>query len=126
VIERTYIHIAGPKGAGKTMLAEAVLRAFEGPTIAVRCERDHRLAEAEETKGARDPEVRRYRAAGATGAARLRFTTEDEDGDSFFCCDVMSDYSTAVLIEGDCLATAPSSTSISRSSSHRRCSLAPG
>lgn len=102
MIERGYIHIAGPRGAGKTTLAEAVLRAFDGPTIAVRCERDDRLDEAKESKAARDPEVRRYREAGASGAARLRFPAEDEDGDSFFCSDVMSDYSKAVLIEGDC------------------------
>jgi hypothetical protein len=102
VIERAYIHMTGPKGAGKTTLAEAVLHAFDGPTIAVRCERDDRLDEAKESKGARDPEVRRYREAGASGAARLRFPAEDEDGDSFFCSDVMSDYSKAVLIEGDC------------------------
>ncbi len=102
VIERGYIHIAGPKSAGKTTLAEAVLRAFDSPTIAVRCERDDRLAEAKEAKGARDPEVRRYREAGASGATRLRFPAEDEDGDPFFCSDVMSDYSKAVLIEGDC------------------------
>jgi hypothetical protein len=56
----------------------------------------------EETNGARDPEVRRYRDAGATRAGRLRFRTKDEDGLSFFCSDVMSDYSKAVLIEGGC------------------------
>ena len=102
MIERAYIHITGPSGAGKTTLAEAVLRAFDGPTIAVRCERDDRLDEAKESKAARDPEVRRYREAGASGAARLRFPSEDEDGDSFFCSDVMTDYSKAVMIEGDC------------------------
>ncbi len=102
MIERGYIHIAGPKGAGKTTLAEAMLRAFDGPTIAVRCERDDRLDEAKESASARDPEVRRYREAGASGAARLRYPAEDEDGDSFFCSDVMRDYSKAILIEGDC------------------------
>lgn len=102
MIERGYLRIAGPTGVGKTTLAEAVLRAFDGPTIAVRCERDDRLAEVEESKGARDPELRRYREAGASGAARLRFPTDDRGGDSFFCSDVMNDYSKAVIIEGEC------------------------
>jgi hypothetical protein len=102
MIERAYVHIAGPEGAGKTTLAEAILRAFDGPTIAVRCERDDRLDEAKESKGGRDPEVRRYREAGASGAGRLRFSANDKDGDSFFCSDIMTDYSKAVIIEGDC------------------------
>jgi hypothetical protein len=101
VIERAYVHVAGPKGAGKTALVDAILRSFDGLTIVVRCERDDRLSSAKESKGARDAEVRRYREAGATGAARLRFPGEDE-GDSFFTSDVMNDYSNAVVIEGDC------------------------
>lgn len=46
MIARAYIHIAGPKGGGKTTLAEAMLRAFDAPITAVRCERDDRLDEA--------------------------------------------------------------------------------
>ena len=40
MVERAYIHVAGPKGFGKTTLVEAVLGAFDGPAIAVRCQRD--------------------------------------------------------------------------------------
>ena len=72
MIERAYIHVTGPEGSGKTTLV------------------------------ARDAELRRYREAGASGAARFAFPAEEEDGDGFFCSNVMSDYSKAVLIEGDC------------------------
>jgi len=102
VIERAYIHVTGPEGSGKTTLVEAILGAFDGPAITVRCRRDDDLDESVESAPARDAELRRYREAGASGAARFAFPAEEEDGDSFFCSKVMSDYSKAVLIEGDC------------------------
>jgi len=102
MIERAYIHVAGPEGSGKTTLVEAILGAFHGPAITVRCRRDDDLDESVESAPARDAELRRYREAGASGAARFAFPAEEEDGDSFFCSKVMSDYSKAVLIEGDC------------------------
>ena len=102
MIERAYIHVTGPEGSGKTTLVEAILGAFDGPAITVRCRRDDDLDESVESAPARDAELRRYREAGASGAARFAFPAEEEDGDSFFCSKVMSDYSKAVLIEGDC------------------------
>jgi hypothetical protein len=102
MIERAYIHVAGPEGSGKTTLVDAILRAFDGPAITVRCRRDDDLDESVESAPARDVELRRYREAGASGAARFAFPAEEEDGDGFFCSNVMSDYSKAVLIEGDC------------------------
>ena len=102
MIERAYIHVTGPEGSGKTTLVEAILGAFDGPAITVRCRRDDDLDESVESAPARDAELRRYREAGASGAARFAFPAEEEDGDSFFCSKVMSDYSKAVLIEDDC------------------------
>ncbi len=102
MIERAYIHVAGPEGSGKTTLVEAILGAFDGPAITVRCRRDDDLDESVESAPARDAELRRYREAGASGAARFAFPAEAEEGDGFFCSKVMSDYSKAVLIEGDC------------------------
>ena len=102
MIERAYIHVAGPEGSGKTTLVEAILGSFDGPTITVRCQRDDDLDESVECAPARDAELRRYREAGVSGAARFAFSVEDDDGDGFFCSEVMNDYSKAVLIEGDC------------------------
>ncbi len=102
MIERAYIHVTGPDDSGKTTLVEAILGAFDGPAITVRCRRDDDLDESVESTPARDDELRRYREAGASGAARFAFPAEEEDGDGFFCSKVMSDYSKAVLIEGDC------------------------
>lgn len=102
MIERAYVHVTGPKGSGKTTLVEAILAAFDGPTITVRCRRKDDLAESVESAHPRDAELRRYREAGASGAACFEFPGEEEDGDGFFCSNVMSDYSKAVLIEGDC------------------------
>ena len=102
MIERAYIHVTGPEGSGKTILVEAILGAFDGPAITVRCRRDDDLDDSVESAPARDPELRRYREAGASGAARFAFPAEEEDGDGFFCSQVMSDYSKAVLIKGDC------------------------
>jgi hypothetical protein len=101
MIERAYIHVAGPERAGKTTLIEAILGAFDGPAITVRCRRHDDRGESVQSAPARDAELRRYREAGASGAARFDFP-EEEDGDGFFCSEVMSDYSKAVLIEGDC------------------------
>lgn len=102
MIERAYIHVTGPEGSGKTTLVEVILGAFDRPAITVRCRRDDDLDECVESAPARDTELRRYREASASGAARFAFPAEAEDGDGFFCSNVMSDYSKAVLIEGGC------------------------
>jgi hypothetical protein len=99
---RPFIHVAGPSGAGKTALVEALLGAFTGPVICVRGQRDDRLREPKESAPARDAELGQYRKAGASGVARYRFGGAEEDRDSFFSTDFMNDYSQAVVIEGDC------------------------
>ncbi len=53
MIERAYIHVAGPKGSGKTALVETILGAFDGPAITVRCQRKDDLADSVESAPAR-------------------------------------------------------------------------
>jgi hypothetical protein len=43
----------------------------------------------------------RYRQAGATGIALFEFPKDDAGSDAFFTTDLMSDYSEAVIVEGD-------------------------
>ena len=45
--------------------------------------------------------MRRYRKAGATGAALFEFSGKDIGSDEFFMTDLMQDYSQGVVIEGD-------------------------
>ena len=68
VISRVIIHVDGPLGAGKTAVVERLLGALEEWVLAVRCRRDESLRQARESSSARDPEVLRYRAAGASDA----------------------------------------------------------
>jgi hypothetical protein len=64
VISRVIIHVDGPPGAGKTAFVERLLGVLDEWVLAVRCRRDESLRQAREPSSARDPEVRRYRAAG--------------------------------------------------------------
>ncbi len=73
MIERAVIHEAGPDGSGKTAFIEAVLAAVRGPIVVARCARDEALSAPSETTPASSPELRRYREAGATGAALFAF-----------------------------------------------------
>jgi ABC-type lipoprotein export system ATPase subunit len=57
VTERACVHVTGPEGSGKTTLVEAILGAFDGPTITVRCRRDDDLDESIESAPARDAEL---------------------------------------------------------------------
>jgi hypothetical protein len=47
------------------------------------------------------PELRRYRDAGASGAARFTFPNLRDAHDAFFESDLMADYSEAAILEGD-------------------------
>ena len=49
------------------------------------CTRDDKVRKSQETVPKTDPELRRYREAGASGAALLRFPTGDVGSDAFFC-----------------------------------------
>jgi hypothetical protein len=72
VISRAIIHIDGAPGAGKTAFVERLLGALDESVLAVRCRRDESLRHARESWSARDPEVHRYRAAGAPDGGRSR------------------------------------------------------
>jgi hypothetical protein len=101
MIERAVIHVGGPPGAGKTMLIESLLRSYDGLVLVARCVRDDSLRSSRETAPKRHPEMRRYREAGASGAALFRFPSADIDSDAFYTTDLMQDYSQAIVVEGD-------------------------
>jgi molybdopterin-guanine dinucleotide biosynthesis protein len=101
VISRVIIHVDGPPGAGKTAFVERLLGALDEWVLAVRCRRDESLRQARESSSARDPEVRRYRAAGASDAGRFTFPSGRDAADDFFASRLMTDVSDVVVIEGD-------------------------
>jgi hypothetical protein len=101
VRERALIHVAGPERAGKTTFIERVLGCACDWILAARCVRDDSLRESRETAPKAHPELRRYREAGATGAALFAFPEGDIGSDAFFVTRLMEDYSKAVLLEGD-------------------------
>jgi hypothetical protein len=96
------IHVGGPPGAGKTTLVEALLAHTDDMIIATRCIRDDTLPEPRESFTTTDPELRRYRMAGAHAAARYAFPGTADAHDAFFGTEIMQDFSHAVVTEGDC------------------------
>jgi hypothetical protein len=102
VRQRALIHVDGPPGAGKTTLVEALLVHTDHMITATRCVRDETLPEPRESAAKSDPELRRFRAAGAHAAARYTFPGASDAHDAFFQTDVMQDFSHAAVIEGDC------------------------
>jgi hypothetical protein len=101
MIERAYVHVGGPPGSGKTTFIEAMLARTDALTLAARCLRDDTLAQARESAPRTHPELRRYRQAGAAGAAVYTFPGRKSDTDDFFMTNLMMDYSQAVVLEGD-------------------------
>jgi molybdopterin-guanine dinucleotide biosynthesis protein len=101
VISQVIIHVDGPPGAGKTAFVERLLGALDEWVLAVRCRRDESLRQARESSSARDPEVRRYRAAGASDAGRFAFPAARDSADDFFTSRLLTDVSDVVVIEGD-------------------------
>ena len=101
MIERSLIHVAGPPGSGKTAFIEMLLRGIDGPVLVARCVRNDALRGPRESAPKTDSELKRYRAAGASGAARFVFPHGDAAFDDFFTTDLMADYSEAVVLEGD-------------------------
>ena len=99
--ERTLVHVAGPKGAGKTTFIEATLGALGWFALAARCVRDDSLRRSRETSPKAHPELRRFREAGATGAALFAFPESAIGSDAFFVTHLMEDYSEAAVLEGD-------------------------
>jgi hypothetical protein len=100
--QRALVHVAGPTGAGETSFVEALLRGVDEPVICVRAERDDSLRVPRESAPKTAGELRRYLGAGASAVARYCFPATHADPDAFFMMDFMQDYSTAVIIEGDC------------------------
>lgn len=102
MIRRTFVHVAGPPAAGKTTLVEDVLTHDRQNLIAAaRCRRDDALTEPQETAPETDPELGRYRAAGAMMVTRYDFPATRDTQDAFFQSDLMGAYSAAVVLEGD-------------------------
>jgi RecA/RadA recombinase len=102
VRERALIHIGGPPGAGKTTFIEtAIANAGERVIIAARCRRDDSLSQPRESLPKTDPELRRYRAAGACGEALYSFPAGGDAHDAFFMTSFMENYSNGVFLEGD-------------------------
>ncbi|MCX7037700.1 MAG: hypothetical protein NT005_00930 [Spirochaetes bacterium] len=99
--ERPIVHVAGPPGCGKTTFIESVLGATDGLLIAARCVRDDTLRHTRETAPRTHPELRRYREAGASGAALFVFPKSDIGSDAFFMTELMADYSQGVILEGN-------------------------
>ncbi len=101
MIERAYIHVGGPQGCRKTTFVEAVLGGTDEAILAARGVRNDALRRARETAPKAHPELRRYRQAGASGAAVFAFPKSDIGSEAFFMTDLMSDYSEGVVVEGD-------------------------
>jgi hypothetical protein len=101
MISRVIVHIDGPPRAGKTAFVERLLGALDEWVLAVRCRRDDALRQARESSSARDPEVRRYRAAGASDAGRFTFPSGRDAADDFFTSRLLTAASDVVVIEGD-------------------------
>ena len=99
--QRAIIHMAGPKGAGKTALIEAILNSPGRVVLAARGVRDDAVRRPRESKPRSHPELRRYRQAGASAAALFEFPEVAISPGGFFETDLMNDFSHAVVIEGD-------------------------
>jgi hypothetical protein len=100
VRQRALVHVAGPRGAGKTTFIEAMLEAEAAFATCVRGERDPKLRGECESTSKSQREIRRYLDAGASAATLYRFSQPDTI--AFFTSTVMQEYSEAVFIEGDC------------------------
>lgn len=101
MIERAFVHVGGPAGGGKTTFVETILGCIDRLMLAARCVRDDALRRSRESASKSHAELRRYRDAGAAGAAAFSFPSGDVGSEEFFMTDLLGDYSEAVLIEGD-------------------------
>ena len=84
MIERAFVQVAGPPGSGKTTFIEAMLAGADTLTLVARCLRGDTLAEAREGAPRAHPELRRYRQAGAAGAAVYTFPGRQSGTDDFW------------------------------------------
>jgi hypothetical protein len=101
MVERCFVHVAGPRGAGKTTFIEQLLHGLKGGVICVRAVRDDSLTEPRESADRSHDELSRYRQAGAWASASYRFPALQRHDLQFFETQVMQNFSEAVVIEGD-------------------------
>jgi hypothetical protein len=101
VFARTYIHVTGPQGAGKTTFIETFLQTTMTSVLVARGRCDEGLRRAREASPRGDPELQRYRRAGATRTAMFTFPPGPSSFEEFFESDLMRHYSDGVIIEGD-------------------------
>jgi molybdopterin-guanine dinucleotide biosynthesis protein len=99
MIYRTVVRVGGPPASGKTTLVEALLRSIDLDVICMRAVRDESIRQPEESRPRAHPELRRFRSAGASGVTLYRFPKVDTE--AFFESDFMTNWSEAVLIEGE-------------------------
>jgi hypothetical protein len=123
VIQRAFIHVAGPNGCGKTTFVEAVLATGDSPMVVGRCTRGDSQRRIRESSARRHPELQRYRRAGAWAAAAFAFARDDANLIDF--------YESRVMLEGIAQVCAaplphhPGQLIIGRSLSGSRASSAP-
>ena len=85
-----------------TTFVERLLGAVDEWALAVQCSRDESLQAVCAGVLVREgPEMRRYRAAGATEAGRFTFPSARDSADDFFSSRLMTAASDIVVIEGD-------------------------
>jgi len=101
MIQRAIIHVAGPPGAGKTSFVEHLLHGIDQEVLAARCRRDASRRQPREASPMTDRELRRYREAGAVGAAMFTFPADGVVTDDFYMTRLMGEDSQAVVVEGD-------------------------
>jgi hypothetical protein len=101
MIERALIHVDGPPGAGKTAFVERLVAGARHGVLAIRCRSDGTLRQAREACPARHPELRRYRAAGASAAGLFRFPPDALATDDLYSTRLLEDPAQAVVLEGD-------------------------
>jgi hypothetical protein len=101
MIQRALIHVDGPPGAGKTAFVERLVAGCGHWVLAVRCRRDTTLRRPREACPVRHPELRRYRAAGASADGLFTFPPGDLAADDLFTTRLLEDPAQAVVLEGD-------------------------
>lgn len=101
MITRPVLQVAGPSGAGKTRFIEHLIQGLPETLLCARCVKEDGIRKPEETRPRDHPELRRYRQAGAEGAALYRFPPRAKHLLDFFDSKLMQDWSDAVVIEGD-------------------------